>query len=1047
MHYGILGPVEIWTGSRVFTVVRPLRRAVLAYLLLHPNRVVSLDQLEEALWGALPPSSAQAQVRSAVSRIRQVLREAGLAQALETHAAGYLLTVEQGALDLDVFRVRIARAREAAGAGRYPVATEALREALLLWRGPALSGAAAGFVDAARARLHDQRLSACEDLMECELALDRHAEVLAELPALVNAHPLRERLNAQLMVALYRGGRQADALAAFHQLREQLAEQLGVDPGREVCERYEAILRADPALDRPGPHAAVAHQSAPPAQLPPPVADFTGRVDELEVLDALVLDAAADRTPGTVVISAIAGTAGVGKTALAVHWGHRIRHRFPDGQLFVNLRGYAPGAPVSPVEALGQALRALHVPAGQVPLELDEATALYRSVTAGRRILVLLDNAASAEQVRPLVAGGPGSLVLVTSRDRLDGLRARDGARLISLDVLTPADAADLLTRIVGVDRVTAEPEATAGLARACAYLPLALRITAADLAAHPHRTLAAHVADLGSDSQLTMLGLASDEQSAVRAAFDLSYAALDTEEQRVFRLLGAVPGPDVSAEAMAALAAVPPARAARLLDRLAAVNLVEQHAPGRFTCHDLLRRYARSRASRDNGGGLARLLSWYLHSTEAATNMLQDQLVRLPLPAPERVEPMSFQDPAHALAWLDAERTNLVAAVRHTAATGPRRLCLLLAYGLGRYFQLGTHVVDWLAAATAAAEAAEAEGDPRLRAAAVLNLARAYSFAARYELAAEHYAAALALGRQVGWSEMEAVALGNLGNICHELGRLTEAAEHHQSSRALARQLGSVIGEAAALNNLGLVYHVMGRLEVARQCLVEALTLPLPDRYGTFTANARATLAAITRDLGALPEALDVARTALADARDAANSRTETELLNILGTIHQRLDQHDQAIDHHEQALRLAHETGNPHPEIDALVGLAVVHRDRGDLQRSLSLAREASVAADQVGTRQAEGQALGALADTQLAAGDCDAARRNAERAVHIHRTAGHRLDEARALVTLGHVHRLAQDLSSGIRCWREAADLFADIGSPDAVPTRALCEATAA
>lgn len=1052
MRYGILGPVVIWAGDRALSVERPLRRAVLAYLLLHANRVVSLERLIDAVWGATMPASASAQIRSAVFRIRQALREAELADALATHSAGYLFAVEPGLLDLDVFEAHVARARAAMCDGRHPAATDALREALLLCRGPALSGTAAEFVDATRARLHDQRLGAHEDLMECELALGRHAEVLAQLQALVGAHPLRERLSAQLMLALYRGGRQADALAAFHLLRGRLAEQLGVDPGREVSRLYEAIVRADHALDRPPaatPRPAVAtYRPAVAAQLPPPVADFTGRADELDALDAMVNGGPTARA---VVICAIAGTAGVGKTALAVSWGHRVRHRFPDGQLFVNLRGYAPGTPVLPIEALGHALRALHVPAEQVPLELDEAAALYRSVTADRRILVLLDNAASAEQVRPLLAGGPGSLVLVTSRDRLDGLVARDGARRVGLDVLPAGDAVELLTRIVGAGRVAAEPEAAAGLARACAYLPLALRIAAADLAGHPHRTLAGQLADLDGDSQLARYGLTGDEQGAVRAAFDPSYAALDAEEQRVFRLLGAAPGVDVTPEAMAALAAVPPARAARLLDRLTAVHLVEQHAAGRYTCHDLLRRYACGHASRDGVSGdstaaLGRLLSWYLHSADAAANTLLSKIVQLPLPPPDDVEPTSFADPTTARAWLDAERTNLIAAMRHAADHGPRGLSVLLAHSLSSYFQQGAYVADWLATATAAVAAAEAERDPRPHAAAELNLGRAHSYAARYDLAAERYAAALALARRIGWHEMQTAALGNLGNVCHELGRLTEAAQHQQAIRTLARRIGSTIGEAAALNNLGLVYHAMGRLQAAHQCLTQALILPVPGRYGAFAANARATLAAITRDLGSLPEALDLARAALASAQDAGDRNTEAEVLNILATIHRHLGQHGQAIDHHEQALRLASTTGNRHPQIEALVGLAAAHRLRGDPQRSLDLAREASIAAGQVGSRQAEGQALATLAEAQLATGHGEAARHNAERAVHLHRVTGHQLDEARSLVTLGHAHSSTDGPRSGLRFWRQAADLFADIDSPEAEPTRALCEAAA-
>jgi hypothetical protein len=403
--------------------------------------------------------------------------------------------------------------------------------------------------------------------------------------------------------------------------------------------------------------------------LPADVTAFTGRRRQLEALDGL-LESGADTT--AVVISAIAGTAGVGKTGLAVHWAHRVRDRFPDGQLYVNLRGYAPTPPASPLEALAGVLRALGVAAEQVPVETEQAAGLYRTLLADKRMLVLLDNARDPDQVRPLLPGGPGSLVVVTSRHRLSGLVVKEGACRLTLDVLTPEEANQLLARLLGETRVHAEPAAAAELARACAHLPLALRIAAATLADRPQLSIAGYVAELGQGDRLGALAVDGDEQAAVRAAFDLSYAALAPGARRLFRLLGLVPGPEVTADAAAALTGTLPERAARLLDRLAAAHLIDQDTAGRFAFHDLLRLYAAERARHEDTGeerkaATRRLLDWYLHTVDAAARMLYPDKLRLPLPLAEAPRPATpFADHRGALAWCEA----LAARARGQART-----------------------------------------------------------------------------------------------------------------------------------------------------------------------------------------------------------------------------------------------------------------------------------------------------------------------------------------------------------------------------------------
>src|SRR6266536_3076989 len=593
-----------------------------------------------------------------------------------------------------------------------------------------------------------------------------------------------------------------------------LGEALGLDgPARA---RFDAAAHHPDHGAGPVQPAAVAWSAAGlvvPAQLPADVAGFTGRGRE-------------------VVISAIAGAAGVGKTALAVHWAHRVRGRF-DGQLYVDLHGYTPGSPLSPLQALAGLLGALGVAADRIPVEVEQAAGLYRSLLAERRVLVVLDNARSAEQVRPLVPGSPGCVVVVTSRDRLGGLVASHGARRLTLEVLAPEEAVGLLAQIVGLDRVRAEPEAAARLAEVCGLLPLALRVAAANLTGQPSdHPIAGYLARLGAGNRLAELAVDGDPQAAVRTAFDCSYGVLDADARRLFGLLGLLPGPDFTSAAAAALAGVLVGRAGGVLERLAGAHLVEPRGAGRFGLHDLLRLYARQRSEQEEGvlerrQALDRLLGWYLQTADAADRLVSPEMLRLPLPtADPGLPPASFDGRADALGWLDAERPNLVSATRHAAAHGPRPVAWLLADVLRGYFWGGRHMVDWLAVANAALCAADADGDPQARAAARRNLGLAYYFLGDYVRAAEHHTGALALARQAGWVEGEAATLGNLAMVHTELGHLRQAADHHARALALNRQIGSKAGQAIALGNLGHASLRMGTLQRAVDQLTQALAL-----------------------------------------------------------------------------------------------------------------------------------------------------------------------------------------------------------------------------
>lgn len=504
VDFGILGPLQVVAGERPVVLGAAKLRATLTVLLVHANQFTSLDRLVDELWEDRPPSSAAKLVPQYISQLRRSLepdrdrrRHAG--PLLETRPRGYLLHVEGDALDADRFRAMVERSRCLARRDAAQAAADGLRRALSLWRGVALADVPrTPSVAAAAVQLEELRIAAVEDRIEAELALGRHSELVCELFALVSRYPLQERLRGQLMLALYRSGRQAEALQAYKAARQVLLEELGLEPGRGLRQLQQAILNGDPALEPAGDSRRVAAAApsarVPPAQLPAAVADFTGRGRHLRQLHQLLT---ASQQTAAVSILAIVGAPGTGKTALAVHWAHQVRHRFGDGQLYIDLRGTTRIAALRPIQVLSSLLRGLGVAADDVPDELDQAAALYRTLLADRRALVMLDDARDPDQLRPLVPGSPGCLVLVTSRDPLAGLVARQGARRLTLDALTPTEAKTLLARIVGDRRVQIEPTATAELVRACGRLPLALRSAAADLAGQPRRSIASHVDQL----------------------------------------------------------------------------------------------------------------------------------------------------------------------------------------------------------------------------------------------------------------------------------------------------------------------------------------------------------------------------------------------------------------------------------------------------------------------------------------------------------------------------------------------------------------------
>lgn len=1023
MEFRLLGPVEVQVAGRLMPIGRRQERCALAILLLQAGQPVSADRIAELIWADEPPRSPRDVVQTYLSRLRAAFKAAGADLRLERRQHAYVLDVDPETVDVHRFERLVAQARATADPGARG---DLLRSALALWRGPALADLGPGPVrERLGVRLDEARLHALDQRIVADLADGRHGELLGELTELAARSPLDERLGGHLMLALYRSGRRTDALERFHLVRTRMRDELGLDPGEELQRLNTSMIRGDPPRPAPAP-------SPPVAQLAAAIPDFTGRADLIGRLDALLPpgDAAA------LTVATIAGTGGVGKTALALWWAHRVAPRFPDGQLFVDLRGFGPGSPMRPIEALAGFLRALGVPADTIPVETDEAAALYRSRLAGRRILVLLDNAASADQVRPLLPGDRTCLVLITSRDQLPGLVATHGAHRLMLDLFSEDDALALLRHILGAARVAAEPEAGGRLAHRCGYLPLALRIAAAHLVQEPGLSIGDYVGTLVEAGPLNALAIEDDPQIAVRAAFATSYARLSPAEQLVFRRLGLVPGTDVGVEAVAALAGLPAAEAGRLLGRLTATHLVEQRSPGRYTLHDLIRLYAAEQATlsdvdADRAAAVARLLDWYLHTADAAARLLYPDVLRLDLPAAAGPGAAGFAGHAEALAWLSAERPNLIAAIRHAAAHGPYPLAWLLTDTLRGYFWQSRHTVDWLDAAHASLAAADREPDPQPSAALRLSLGAANYCLDRGAQAIDHYTEAAKLSERAGWTAGQAASAGNLGMVFQHLGRLGTAAEYHEQALALKRgngravplanlggvyhdlgqlrraaecylealdlhrQVGSRAGEAIALNNLGEVEYELGRFTEAEPHLVEALALQreVGKRYGE--AETLCHLAGVRHSLGRHAEALADAESALHLALAIGERRIEAAARVIVGTIQLKLADRDAAQAQFRQARAAAQETGADYPLVLAQLGLAAVAQTQNQKDQAIGYATEALDLATRCGYHALAGRAHARIASIHHVNGDVILASEHEAAAARIRRDTGDRLD----------------------------------------------------
>jgi DNA-binding SARP family transcriptional activator/tetratricopeptide (TPR) repeat protein len=901
VDFRMLGPVAVVAHGQVVEVGPPQRCAVLAVLAVESGRQVSAETLIDRVWGERSPERARRALHAHVARIRRILEQAGVGDpapaGLLRRSGGYLLDAAAEQVDLHRFRGLVERSRgpDLADAARVAL----LREALGLWHGEPLAGLAGQWAARTRQGLRQQRLDAVLAWAGAELAVGNPAAAVGPLTDLLAADPVLEPLAAILMRALYATGDGARALQVYTSTRRRLMEELGTEPGPQLRRIQQGILSGDidPGESPVTPERAPTRRPGPvlgvPAQLPRDVRGFTGRRAELARLDGLLREAGEQAT--AVVIAALAGTAGVGKTALAVHWAHRVKDRFPDGQLYVNLRGFDPGGQVmTAAEAVRGFLDALGVQPQRIPAGLHERAGLYRSLLADRRMLVVLDNTRDAEQVGPLLPGAPGCLVLITSRSLLSGLLI-EGAQPLALDLLTRAEARQLLARRLGPDRIAGEPQPVEEIITRCARLPLALAIVAARAAAYPQFPLDVLAKEL-LEAERRLEVLAGEDPSAdVRAVLSWSYRVLEPKAAGLFRLLGLHCGPDISTAATANLAGMARLDVRPLLAELARAHLIIEHAPGRYTFHDLLRAYATELAlamepDPRRQAAVRRALDHYLQTANTAAMLIhphRDPITpEAPLPG---VGPEPLADSAQATGWLTAEHPVLLAAINQAGAAGLDTHTWQLAWTLVDFQHRFGHWQEQFAAQSAAVAAAQRLADHVAQARAHNNLAHAHIRLGHVEDANTQLRQALDLYRRAGDRTGQAHIHLVLAEVREQQGRLIDGLDHSRQALRLYRATGYRYGQAWALTNIGWF---------------EALT-------------------------GDDDRALGHSQQALALHQEHTDTDGQSTTWLSLGRVHQRLGHHAEAVTCYQQAVEL---TRHRHQEAEILTRLGDTHHAAGN-------------------------------------------------------------------------------------------------------------------
>ncbi|MFD9698229.1 BTAD domain-containing putative transcriptional regulator [Lentzea sp. NPDC059081] len=979
----VLGPLTVLADGAPVELGRRRERCLLGVLLIHPGRAVPVERLLDLLWDGEPPDTGRAGLHTHVARLRGRLRAAGIGPdllRLSSGLDGYLAETDPELVDAQRFRELVGSAqRHSDQAGTVTL----LRQALALWRGPVLGGDAPDRLrDRIGGDLVEARLSATELLVDTELALGRHRELVGELTALTAEHPYHERFVGQLVLAVYRAGRHAEALEVYERFRARLADTLGVDPGPELTRLHLGVLRHD--QDVVGLRNQTTTAVPRPALLPADVTDFIGRERQLaEVATALT---------GGGRIAVITGQGGIGKTALAVRAAHELRALFPDGQLYANLRG-AQSTLTSPAEVLGRFLRRLGVEGGEVPDTLDERVDLYRSLLDERRVLVLLDDAGEAAQVRPLLPPSARCAALVTSRRRLSEV---EGATVLALNSFTPVEATRLLRGLCGADRVDTQPDDTAAIIRLCGYLPLAIRITGVRLAARPHWPLAVLTARL-SDARRRLDELATGDL-AVAASFAISYRLLDTEARRALRLLALLETDDFAAWTAAALLDVDLRHAEDLVESLVDAHLVEPTGGLRYRLHDLVRLFALVRCEDEDTepvrrAALLRALGAWLHLTEQAAATLPYRLLAPIRGTAPRHRLTGAGLPGDAFDWLAAEHGALLSAIRQACGLDLDELAWELTAAVRDLFEQRDQSDDLTETHTLALASCERAGNRRGE--AVMLYGRACWATRTPDLGLDNALALIEGARSrfhdLGEVHGEVDSLVLAGAVHRMHGDHTRSAEVLTRATRLARAAGNEPAEAAAWRSLGVLHWQRRHIAEARRCFTRALVL----------------------------------------ARRSDMPDVEAFALRGLGVVHRERGELERARDFFGRALACQERLGGLRGIADALLDLGQFHttcrdpRARPTLERALQLHQR-------IGDVHGRAVALRALGELSHADGDLAGAADHLANSLALWRELNQPYGTALVLRALGELHRTTGDLAGARNCWREAVGLFTSLGS---------------
>lgn len=890
VEFRVLGPVELWHAGKQVEIGATRQRDLLALLLARPGTPVDRDWLIDALWDGAPPPAARTTLQSCVYRLRKVF-EAHADVTLSTRGSSYLLEIPPDSVDARRFD-QLAEQGLQTMAISPSAAVPQLRAAMALWRGEAFGNVTLHAIRDHARRLDERRLDLVEQCLAVELELGHTTAVLGELKALAAAHPLRERPAELLMKAQYRAGRRADALATYQQLFRRLDRELGVRPSQSARELHQRILASAPDLDSAS--VAPSFDAPLPRQLPGGIGDFVGRTDSLGRLDKL-LDGDSDR----VVLATISGPPGVGKTTLAVHWARLVMHRFPDGQLYTNLRGFDPsGQVMDPSEVVRGFLAAMRVPPERIPADVDAQIGLYRSLLAGKRMLIVLDNARDAGQVRSLLpgSGAAGSVALVTSRSSLTGLVAAESAQAIVLEPFETGDAWQLLTSRLGEDRIAAEPDAAAAVLSHCAGLPLAVAIVAARATAHPTFPLESVAADLRLSRGLDAFA-SNDANADVRSVFSWSYGRLSPAAARLFRLLGAHPGPDVGLAAIASLAGLTPSETLRLMVELCDAQLANEIVAGRYRLHDLLRTYAgelseAADSADERDASVARLLDHYLQAGIAAASLSApygwSPAFRDPVPS---VVAERFETLGDAMTWFDRERQTLQRMVEYAVRLGRVRAACELAWHLGKFFDRRGRWHDYVELQAVLLDEAELFGE--------LDL-----------LAFEHAAYGRALGR---------VDLNDEGRW------------HLERAYELCGKVGDLVGQSRCRRALGWIAEREADVRTAFEETKHAVELSRLAAESPLTVASTAELLSALgwcyALLGEYRSALDCCRQAVPVLQQHQYQDAEAHAWDTMGHAHHQLGQFSEALACYDRALLMLRRLGDAFAQADTLVRIGLTH------------------------------------------------------------------------------------------------------------------------